>query len=475
MLTTLVNPTILFLLAVTLLSILSLLAARFGLAAAGVRLQAIQRGLVASRAVLSVLALGAILGIGSRMYLSYLAPGDILQNTISAQEFAHGRSLYPSDLNDLVLAELRDHPPAEPLSSQIPRLKNLQTQQFEVSRLNVVNAHPPLFSLLMVPLVAVCGIYFPAIVVNLALLCLYGYVLYHLLSALFPGLSSFCRTLLMVLGFGWAPVFASIRHASQSLLIGSLVMLCWWLIREGRDGLGGAILGLAVNLKVYPATVFLYLILKRWRAFIAASAATLALAVFAWLCVGGRDIARFAATTKTVVATFGSSRINTSPFAVIIGALDISVSSKAANVVLIVIGAAFVFSAAWILHAGPGSRGAGARNSDLDFAIATCLMCLISPIVWTHYYSVLILPLAVIAKHGVSWTQDGAPKVVFLLLVLVLSLPDPPVLAFSAMLQTGLGRTLSWLLSPRTLAVLSVTIWLAVLKLRPGRADQAAL
>jgi hypothetical protein len=168
MITTLINTTVLFGLLVTVLSILSLIAKRLQLSGATEVLRSFQRGLGSSKAVLAILSLGAILGIGSRLYLSYLAPGDILQNTLSAREFSSGRSIYPDDLNNLVLRELRNHPPAEPLSDHLSRLKSLQTDQFAVSRLSMVNAHPPLFTLLMVPVVGACGIWFPAINVSLS-------------------------------------------------------------------------------------------------------------------------------------------------------------------------------------------------------------------------------------------------------------------------------------------------------------------
>ena len=471
MLTTLINTTILFEIAIVLLSILSLAAARLRLPAAGACFQSFQRGLGSNKAIFAILLLGTISGVGFRMYLSYLAPGDILQNTISAREFVRGRSLYPGDLNDLVLAELRDHPPTEPLSSHLPRLKHLQTDQFAVSRLNMVNAHPPLFSLLMVPVMAVVGVYGPAIVVNLVILILYGNVLLKMADVLFPQIDRSWRRVFIVLGFGWQPVIASVRHASQSLLISSLIILCWYLIRMKRDMLGGAILGFAISLKLYPAVLLLYLILKRWRVFLAAMMVTLVLGVLAWLCVGGQDISRFAAAERVVIGTFGVSRANISLFSVILGAMAMSPTSTGASAVLLATSVLLGAGSVWVTRMKVRNRADNMDYLDFDFAVATCLMCLVSPIVWSHYLSVMILPLAVIAKHGVAWAQDGVEKISFLLLAIVLSLPDPPLLTLSGTLQAVLGRELSWFVSPRTLAVVSAMVWLAALKLRPKNAD----
>jgi len=240
----------------------------------------------------AVLMVAAALAVGSRAYLSYLAPGDILQNSISAREFALGHSLYPSKLNELVLADLHDHPPAEPLSNHVARLKNLQRDQFAVSGLNIVDAHPPLFSLLLVPVVQVVGVYFPAILVNAVALVLYGYVVHQLATTLFPHLNHRWQLLLFALSLGWQPVLASVRHASQSLIIGSLVVLCWMLIRRHRDILGGAALGVATVLKVYPAVLLAYLIFRRRGAFAAAAAVIALLGAAVWMCVGVSDLYR---------------------------------------------------------------------------------------------------------------------------------------------------------------------------------------
>src|SRR5947208_1034104 len=254
--TTFINPTAVFLLCIITLGSFTLFFKRIVyLKSNWMASRALMLKFASSNATCAVLMVAAALAVGSRAYLSYLAPGDILQNTISARDFALGHSLYPSNLNELILADLHDHPPAEPLINHLARLKNLQRDQFAVSRLNMVNAHPPLFSLLLIPVVQVVGVYFPAILVNAVALVLYGYVAHQLATTLFPDLNHRWQPLLLTLSLGWQPVLASVRHASQSLIIASLVMRCWMLIRHHRDILGGAPLGVATVLKVYPAVL----------------------------------------------------------------------------------------------------------------------------------------------------------------------------------------------------------------------------
>jgi hypothetical protein len=99
-------------------------------------------------------------------------------------------------------------------------------------------------------------------------------------------------------------------------------------------------------------------------------------------------------------------------------------------------------------------------------------MSLISPIVWPHYFSVMLLPLALIAKYGAEWSQDGIKKIGFLVLVLVLSLPDQPLAAVSHALRSQFGDQLGWFLgSFQTFALLGVMVWLVTIRTRPAIGD----
>ncbi len=464
--TTFINPTAVFILCIITLGTVTLFFKRVGyLESIWMASHALMLKFALSKWTCAVLMVAAALAVGSRAYLSYLAPGDILQNTISAREFALGHSLYPSKLNELVLADLHDHPPAEPLSNHVARLKNLQRDQFAVSRLNMVNAHPPLFSLLLVPVVQVVGIYFPTILVNAVALVLYGYVVHQLATTLFPHLNHRWQLLLLALSLGWQPVLASVRHASQSLIIGSLAVLCWMLIRRHRDILGGAALGVATVLKVYPAVLLAYLIFRRRSAFAAAAAVIALLGAAVWMCIGVSDLYRFAATARTVTETFGEARNNLSLFSLVFGAARLSPSPAMAAAFLMFLGFTFSVGVALLTKAGQSMDALEAY--DLEFAIVACGICLLSPIVWAHYYSVLLLPIAVLARQAFAWPEMGLASIGFLILVLVFSLPDQPFLAFSSLLQSQFGRPFGWVLgSLQTMAVLVLMSWLVMLRIR---------
>jgi hypothetical protein len=310
------------------------------------------------------------------------------------------------------------------------------------------------------------------VIINLTALILYGYALYQLIGALFSPPRHAWWLTLMVLGLGWQPVLASLRHANLSLIISSLVLLCWYFMRRGREALGGVILGLAISLKIHPCILLVYLIGKRWRAFAAAVITTAFFAVVAWLCVGSQDVLRFVATTRFLTKTFGRSRDNASVFSVIFGVTHLDESSIIGTVILGGVAVLFVIFAMWAINSKAQRGSSPAEREDTNFAIAICLMSLISPIVWPHYFSVMLLPLALIAKYGAEWSQDGIKKIGFLVLVLVLSLPDQPLAAVSHALRSQFGDQLGWFLgSFQTFALLGVMVWLVTIRTRPAIGD----
>ena len=465
LLTTLLNTTVLSVIFMIVVTSLSLLSKSLGKSAPTVVPSFAEWECAAHRLVLAILFCGVIFGIASRMYLSYLAPGDILSNTISAQEFVHGRPFYPTDLNLLVRNALSERPPREPLSDHLPRLKALQADQFAVSLLNLVNAHPPLFTVVIIPLVALFGIYIPALAVNTLALSLYWYVVVHLRTLLFPQLSPFLQTVFIALCLGWQPVLASIRHANQSLIVSSLILLCWYLLRKEKDLLSGFVLGLAIALKVYPCILLGYLIMRRFRAFAAAVVTTVALTLFVAIVVGVDGLSGFARTAGVITHTFGLARNNVSLLSVISGTLRVVDPSSALPMVVYILTALIcVVGVTAVVYLSRSHITERVVQGDIEFALFSCLICLLSPIVWPHYFSLLLLPLAIIARHGVDWSRDRPEKLFFLLVVLVLSVPDQPLRTLADILQARLGQRLGWLVgSLQTFAILATVVWLLIL------------
>jgi hypothetical protein len=474
--TTLINTTCMFVLVLGLIAITASLARFARLSLLVSQIQLIELRVRASGWIHLILLAGTLLGISSRLYLSYLAPGDILQDTISARQVLQGGSAYPSDLNQMVRAEVRKHPPSEPLSNRFPRLKQLQSDQMPAALLNIVNGHPPLFTLALVPLVLRFGIYMPALFVNAVALLLFAYAAFRIQSLLFPDIGRRAQVIVMVLCLGWQPVIASVRHANPSLLISGLILLCWWLLRIEKYVLSGLVLGLAIALKIYPCLLLVYLLIRYRRTFVSAVIATASLTIFVLLVLGPDEVMRFVRTTSMVTQVFGVARNNLSVFSAIFGLTNWGGASSFQSLLEYgIIGFVSLAAGAVLLQCKDGSSGT-VRNIDLDYSIFICIICLFSPIVWPHYLSMLLLPLAVILKQSGGGPYGSNLKAGLLLVTAVLSLPDQPVRAWSEMLESHLGHPLGWLLgSIQTFSVLALFAWLWWLRLAPKRSREPLL
>jgi hypothetical protein len=100
---------------------------------------------------------------------------------------------------------------------------------------------------------------------------------------------------------------------------------------------------------------------------------------------------------------------------------------------------------------------------DLEYSLFVGAMPLLSPVAWFHYFVILLLPLAVLAK--VAMTQKGNTWSLSLLLgiVLILALPPQMNLRLHAIIQNFSWRLsfLPFLLPP--LAVTGIVSWIAIL------------
>jgi hypothetical protein len=202
---------------------------------------------------------------------------------------------------------------------------------------------------------------------------------------------------------------------------------CWAFRRTGHSGIGGLLLGAAFALKPIPGLFFAYYAWRRdWRLLVAA-VATVAVLSLVGVGLSGLEGARLWATVNYpshaevwpgypdnssirgfFTRIFGPSEWRPRPrFPV----AYLSMLLWAAGGGLLTLGA--------LLAARAGGRGAspgslGARHlgllrpaplprddprGDLEIAVLTVLTLLVTPIVWPHYYVVLVMPVAVVAAY----------------------------------------------------------------------------
>jgi hypothetical protein len=167
----------------------------------------------------------------------------------------------------------------------------------------------------------------------------------------------------------WPSVIEAIQTANVSLPLTLLVALMWRY--RDRVAIAGLALGYGVALKLFlwPVVVWLALVGRRAAAGIAAATAAASLL----LLLPFTSLADYVRLLRNLGRTFEHDAYT--PFALL---TDAGVPDTSARVVTVVLGAA-VLGLAW-------------RRRSLGLALAAALV--LSPIVWRHFFVLLIVPLA---------------------------------------------------------------------------------
>lgn len=236
---------------------------------------------------------------------------------------------------------------------------------------------------------------------------------------------------------GWYPVFEDLLYAQMNLLIAFLVAVMGISMRRGRELQAGALLGLAIALKLFLGPLALTLLLyRRWRAAAAALATALALHLLAGAVIGWESLRDYYLRVAPMVADLYrpfshnlsawslGDRLFAGTVSRVIPGLDAPPPIPAPHLApvastLAVLGLLlFGLRQAW-------------RVRDLEQALAlmTPISILASPIAWDHYLTILAMPLTIAARRGTGcgkWMRLGG---VLILLSLPLGLVDDGVRA----------------------------------------------
>jgi hypothetical protein len=178
----------------------------------------------------------------------------------------------------------------------------------------------------------------------------------------------------------WGPVAAAWQSANLTLVL-VLGLACLWRVRD-RPLVAGALLAILVSLKpfVWPVAVWL-VATRRWRAAAAAAASGLAINLIAWAVVGFDQLRAYRHVVQDVTSAMehrGYSPVN---LALHLGLGRTGAYLLTAVAVLTVLAGCVVFGRR--LH----------ESQSLTLSIAAALLA--TPVLWTHYFALLIVPLAV--------------------------------------------------------------------------------
>lgn len=239
--------------------------------------------------------------------------------------------------------------------------------------------YPPLTALVVVPFTVLPTVV--AGVLVMALLTLSALAVPYVL-----GVRDWrCYGLLLL----WPPVLSAIQTGSVTILLALGAALAWrWRDRTVAPALAvGA--SLATKLFVWPLVVWLALT-RRYVPAALACVASVSLVLGSWAAIGFTGLADFPSVLRRL-----QDAVELDSYTVYVVALDAGASEAAARAVWLVVGLA-------VLAAVVPAARAGQDRAAFVLALAASLA--LTPIVWLHYFALLLVAVAVSqARLSLVW------------------------------------------------------------------------
>lgn len=183
----------------------------------------------------------------------------------------------------------------------------------------------------------------------------------------------------------WLPVIVGWQGGNLSLPLAFLVMLAWRL--RDRPLSAGLITALAISLKPFMWPLALWLLAtRRWRAAGFALVSGLLLNLAAWWIVGLSQIHVYLRLSQEVTDALWRGGYSMLAIAHYLG------FGRGVGEVLLLIGSA-------ALVAGVIYTGFAKGREREAMVLAVALMLVASPLVWSHYFVLLLVPLAIGRPH----------------------------------------------------------------------------
>lgn len=198
------------------------------------------------------------------------------------------------------------------------------------------------------------------------------------------------------------PFRQQMSQGQPNLFLLLLLTGAWAADRSERPRLAGALVGIAAAIKLFPAFILLYFVLRReWRALTAALLTLAGLTLLTAAILGSESFTTFATDVVPRVRAWRSNWNNASLPGLWSKLFDPGTKGSHVQPVrldpaLAQLGTALscmVLLAAWAAGVREATTLAG---RDRAFAASVLAMLLVAPVTWEHYFVLLLVPLAVL-------------------------------------------------------------------------------
>jgi len=349
------------------------------------------------------------------VHVGYVAPLAIVQDLVAAREALAHRPLPTTEIGPLAQKAFDEELRPTSLRALWPELGREEEAEFaNVPQVVRIQAHPPFMILSFIPFYYLFGLHGSSLAFALLSIGFLLLMLFVIDREVRFDWDWKQKALVVFLLLSCEPMSWVLRAGQTGALLSLLITLSWYWLHKARFIASGIALGAAIALKLFPTLLLVYFLLRARLGFAAALVTTLALNCLAAACFGFGAFVEYARTAHLDAAAHAGAFDNCSLYQALnqvssIISLPVLGSFGFYVGVCVCLVAVVCFE---MLRKNPDD--ATARDSDVAFSLFVVGMCLLSPLCWSHYFVILLLPLAVLfPSMGRVGTSRGEVAVYF--------------------------------------------------------------
>jgi hypothetical protein len=226
----------------------------------------------------------------------------------------------------------------------------------------------------------------------------------------------------------WYSVMVDLLYGQLTILLTTLLLAALLVLRKNHKILAGVLIGLSIAIKMFTWPLIIYFAIKRdWRTVVSSCLTAIGLNLIALLVMGISPIADYYLRVMMKVSTIYHSFLQNYSLWSIgyrlfegtrpIGGEYISAPPminlpKLAPIVSAGLAAAFLLvGLLWAIKL---------KDLDIAYSILLCVIVIISPIAWDHYYVIVIISMVVLLHNLSEQSFPTWPTIIFLIIAFML-------------------------------------------------------
>jgi alpha-1,2-mannosyltransferase len=234
----------------------------------------------------------------------------------------------------------------------------------------------------------------------------------------------------------WYPVFEELLEGQLSMLLAVLLAGCVISLQRGCPALAGGLLGVAMAIKMFPAVLAGYILLRReWRVVLIAGTTALFLTGLSVVVVGPQGLASYLAGELPAGSRYLASETNSTLYGAILRFFGGGLLTRPL-IDAPLLAAPLATLAALVVYAVTPLAVWRTKDAELGLAAGITSIVLAGPVAWWHYQILLVYPLFVVGRRLRDCGWPDRQSTALLVSVLIMGVPGSLYFGLLGLMRT---------------------------------------